>query len=140
MQQLRFVVLALLVGSLGLLGCKGEMTRRPISGQITFKGEPLDHGRIQFFTTTDPPLPVGGALIENGSYTMPAEFGIEPGTYRVRIDSLEPDPNYKPKPGEMMSLPPSRNRLPDRYHDKSTITVEVTRDGPNRFDFNIEAK
>ena len=120
------------------VGCGDGLKRRPISGQVTFQGTPLDHGRIQFFRLEEPPLAAAGTRIENGGYSMPAELGLDPGSYRVQLDSMERDPTYRPKPGEMLSVPPSRNRLPARYYENSTITVEVTADGPNRFDFDIE--
>src|SRR5262249_35661612 len=133
--SLRVIVLFLLVA--GLCGC-GAAKRRPITGQVTFRGQPLDHGRIQFFTTTPPLMPAGGALIANGKYELPGDLGLDPGVYRIELDSMEPDPTYKPRPGEMLSVPPSRNRLPEHFGAKSTITVEVTAGGPNKFDFNIE--
>jgi hypothetical protein len=132
-------VFILFLLAVGLIGC-GAGARRPITGTVTFRGQPLDHGRIQFFTTTKRPIAVGGAMIENGKYTLPGDFGLDPGTYRIQLDSMEPDPTYKPKPGEMLSVPPTRNRLPDRYGAGSTITVQVTPGGPNQFDFNIEEK
>ena len=133
--SLAFVSLSCLVS---LLGCEARGPQRfPVSGRILFKNEPLEHGSIQFLTTSGPPGPASGAVIKDGRYTIPREQGLEPGVYRVVISSTV---EVKKLPPGWTGSPPTEERLPSAYSSatKGTITIEVTPDGSHEFDFSIE--
>jgi hypothetical protein len=120
-------------------GCARKGPQRlSITGNITLKGIPLDQGRIEFLPTEQGQSFATGAMILNGAYTVPAEHGLPLGKYRVIIHSTAPptgDPSEK-APGS--DLPILKERIPPSYNSESTVTVEVTADGPNRFDFMID--
>jgi hypothetical protein len=107
-----------------------------VSGTIRFEGKPLEFGNIQFFTTSAPPAPACGALIQQGDYRVPREHGLEPGKYRVRISSPVP---IKDAPPSGMSVP-TRERIPEKFSslESGDVSIEVTADGPNRFDFIVD--
>jgi hypothetical protein len=126
-----------------LAGC-GDPTggRQAISGTVTLKGEPLDEGVIEFFPQGDS---VGeratksGALIKDGKYQIPKDKGLMPGRYKVVItagDRTTPDlpPDAPPGPTKT-SL--SKERIPADYNKETKQFVEVTKKGPNRFDYAI---
>jgi len=128
-----FLTLALIA----LAGCARGTGRMPVSGAVTFQGKPLETGQIQFILASNPPVPGGGAMIRDGRYEMPPAHGLEPGTYRVVITS--PVKLAKVPPGTMTS-PPTEERIPEKYssYEHGDVRVEVTADGPNRFDFTID--
>jgi hypothetical protein len=117
-------------------GCGKDEGRRSVSGSVTFQGQPLDRGAIQFLTTGATPSAVSGAVIQDGRFRVPAEHGLEPGTYRVLITS--PVPLYEVPAGSMLS-PPTRERIPPQYSsaEKGWAVVEVPAEGPAAFEFNI---
>jgi hypothetical protein len=103
---------------------------------VTFRGQPLEHGSIQFLTTGAAPVAASGAVIRDGRFNIPAEHGLEPGTYRVLIRSAVP---LRDVPEGPMGGPPTRERIPPQYSsaEKGRATVEVKADETNRFDFTI---
>lgn len=112
-------------------GCGQTGPRRPVSGTVTFEGTPVKIGRIQFFDANGA---AGGALIRDGAFHVPAEQGLLPGTYRVWISVTAPAPELQ-EPGT--SSPPTRELVPEQYNAKTTLAVDVTAQGPNRFSFEI---
>ena len=121
-----------------VFGCEQQGTRRTVSGAVNWKNAPLDQGTITFNTDSTPPTTAGGARIDNGRYSLPAEMGLEPGKYRVQISSVE---GVSVTPEEYAAgkvVPPPKERLAPQYNVQSTLTIEVTKDGKNQFDFNVE--
>ena len=137
---------AILVSSMGVafvVGCTQADTggRLGISGNVTLRGSPLDQGTIEFRSTGEGAGALTGAMIKQGRYEVPAEKGLTPGTYRVRISSLVEDPSAPPPEapgmpgeggGEVQERIPAEFSSPD-----SEKEVTVTSAGPNRFDFDI---
>jgi hypothetical protein len=124
-------VALLILCAASFTGCAPAGPRRPVAGTVTVQGQRLSVGTIQFFTDQGP---AGGALIRHGTFRLPAEQGLEPGAYRVWISATEPLPEL-PTPG--MSAPPTRELIPEEFNSRSTLTVEITKDGPNEFLFEI---
>lgn len=128
---------------LGLLssGCGETSHRKEISGTVTLKNQPLNEGVIQFTPVPGPsdyPATKESGMIANGLYKMPAEGGLVPGKYKVIItagDSTAPaDPEQPPGPGGNFVM---KDRIPPEYNVNSKVEVQVTKDGPNQFDFDI---
>ncbi len=62
-----------------------------------------------------------------------------PGKYKVMITSVDPnsqelDPDAPPGPAG----PLPKDRVASKYNDKTILTAEVTADGPNKFDFDVD--
>src|SRR5262249_46607926 len=102
-----------------LSGCGGGDTlpRQEISGKVSFEGQPLADGSIQF--QPDPsiegPSVPGGALITAGVYRISREEGLVPGTYKVMIFSHGDAPGADAAaPGAQTGPPPER--IPARYN------------------------
>ncbi len=110
--------------------------RLPISGNVTFQGQPLDQGTIRF-TPLEGQSDVGsGAMIQNGSYSLEAHQGLPPGKYRVWISSTEQTGGpVEEMPGMAEEAP--KERIPSQYNDQSTLEAEVTAGGDNKFDFDL---
>lgn len=135
---LAFILMASLM-SVGLAGCGPSDPRRAVKGKVVLKKEPVKEGVIQFEPlSTGGPTTKSAAVITKGEYSIPADGGLLPGKYRVRIsagDSTAPeDPNQMPGPGGNYVM---KDKIPADYNTKSKIEVEVTDKGPNQFDYDI---
>jgi hypothetical protein len=110
-----------------LLGC-GEpnpLGRRAVHGAVTFQGQPVDHGGIQFIPDDLQHGVSSGAMIQAGKYRIKTAEGLPPGSYKVVISS--PDRVEKAKaegpPGEEVTV--ARERIPRKYNSKSELKIEV---------------
>ena len=135
------VVLLWLLSTIGgTIGCGQPKTDRlPVSGEVTLDAQPLDDASIQFSSVPGATASASGAVIVDGKYDIPAEHGLLPGTYDVRIFAplpLKPDPNAPP--GLYSFLPPEE-RVPAKYNIHTELKAEVARDSDNRFNFELES-
>ena len=82
------------VGSLALVailavmsGCGSEQGRYPLSGKVTFNGQPVPAGFIHFVpdTAKGGAGPASGAAISNGAYATPKGQGTAGGPHKVMI-------------------------------------------------------
>ena len=124
------------------VGCGSENPRgrKAISGHVTLDGGPLDQGNIEFHPMFEGGLQSGGR-IAGGSYSIPAHEGVIVGKYRVAISDFVPTPPLPPgyMPGD--PLPPSpKPKVPAEWNSKSQHTIEVKKEGPFKFDFDIVTK
>jgi hypothetical protein len=132
----RAVSFLFLTAALGLAGCAGE---EPVGntamGTVTFKGQPLDQGAIEF-TPTAGQGTMSGATIKEGAYALPDTAGLKAGAYKVRITSVEGGAaSSDAPPGEPTA---AKQRIPAQYNTKSTLTAEVKDGGENKFDFDLK--
>jgi hypothetical protein len=132
-----------MVASALLVGCGGagdELPRESISGRVRLNDEPLKEGRIQFQGAAP-----GGAGIVEGAYSIPKAEGLVPGKYQVLIFGAAAQTQQVASKSEMPgdAAPPKKGAkepIPEEYNNKSKLTAEVTKDGPNRFDFELTDK
>lgn len=132
----------LFVAALTILGGCAEAEdpygRLSLSGTITFQGEPLDAGVIDFLPTASDTTAGARAMIQDGSYTVPSSQGLMPGVYRVVITSAEDNSTGPPVGPPGMEMPPlGVERIPAEFNTASEKTVEATKSGDNVFDFTI---
>jgi hypothetical protein len=84
------------MGIVACLGCgddTGLAKRYPVSGKVTYKGEPVQNARISFVPTAPDGRPAAGQ-VESGRYTLTTlapNDGALPGKYKVTILSKEVD-------------------------------------------------
>ena len=118
------------------VGCGPESgTRRPISGSVTFQGKPVKMGSISFLSTAGPQ---GGGLLQEGKFQIPAEMGLEPGTYKVSVSWAEGVEQLSPTQSANGEGPSAREMIPAKYNAETELSVEVTSDGPNKFDLKLD--
>ena len=130
MRATTLISIVLAVAILG--GCSGkkEWPKASVTGQVTYKGKPLDHGRVVFIHEQGH----GGAgeIGADGRYTLQAILGPN----RVMIECKDPHATTT-DPGRP-NMPIPANFIPDRYtnHVDSGLTAEV-REGENTEDFDL---
>jgi len=119
-----------------LAGCgPGAPVPVPVHGKVTLDGTPLAEGQIAFITPGQVPEFIE---IRGGTFEGRAKWGPR----RVEIAAYRPYqiPADIPKSMHGMMEGGKENYLPDRYHSNSTLTAEVSPDGPNEFNFELTSK
>jgi hypothetical protein len=156
--RLCFVLLAV-SGALVMTSCgtdDGLGKRFPVSGSVTYNGQPLEKGKISFIP--DDPKNIGASgTIEKGSYTLSTggqNDGARAGKYKVTISAKEDsvakakadfardnkgqDPGYLP--GRYLAAAESKAKslIPAGYGDSTTtnLTAEV-KEQSNSIDFKL---
>jgi hypothetical protein len=116
-----------------LSGCGGG--DQGFTGSVTYLGQPVDEGVIQFYVPGKDPRPVAGAPIKNGSYAVPPGQGLTPGRYLVRITSRQWD-----KAGQEATKNPflSKERIPEKFNERSELTIELKPRETRTFDFRLD--
>ena len=132
----RLLIVAASVFPWGCGGPTDELPRQAVSGKVTFKGEPLKSGMIAF-QPAEGAATAGGAAITDGTYAISKAEGLVPGKYQVSITAAGPTPELPPgtMPGDAPPAP--KEPIPKRYNSKTELSKEVTKDGPNTFDFEL---
>jgi hypothetical protein len=124
-----------------LIGCSGRGysgdKRFPLSGKVTYNGEPLDLGTISFLPLSGDKQRVSGGVIENGAYKIPEDEGANAGKYRVEVRwAKKTGKQFKDRELEMM-VDERKEGLPPRFHDQSELSADVAADR-TVFDFELK--
>jgi hypothetical protein len=120
----------LLVGLLVSVACqtgcapKGDLTTAPVSGKITYKGQPVPTGTIMFVPGEGPAAT--GEIAKDGSYTLSTYSngdGAVLGAHKVSITALQNVGAGLPE--QKSGTPPSL--IPKKYISDMTsgLTAEV---------------
>jgi hypothetical protein len=130
----------MLAASAAVAGCGPEpdgVDRRAVSGAVTLDGKPLPKGDI-VFNPTGPGASAGGT-INDGRYAIDRPLGPSAGPYQVLIYSVRPTGRKVPDPEgpRGSTVDEMANVIPERYNVKTGLKAEVTKDGTNRFDFDL---
>jgi hypothetical protein len=143
MTSLRFAVCGFALIALILCGCSKKAGGRvEVNGTVKLNGQPIKEGNITF-------EPLEGqstgttAMINDGSYSIPRESGLMPGRYLIRVsagDGKTPvnlvDPDHPPGPSGGSNIV-SKDLIPADWNKDSKQERTVTKDSPNRIEFEI---
>ncbi|WP_013628536.1 carboxypeptidase-like regulatory domain-containing protein [Rubinisphaera brasiliensis] len=141
MLRFSFVVLGMLGLLLPVAGCGGGSDTPdvlPVTGIITLDGDPLEGAQVEFqpqsTSENQAAVPSYATTDKSGAYTLklgPGRVeGAMPGTHQVRITKYPP-PAEDGTSGEQI--------LPAKYNSESELTVEVTSDNEDGYDFDLES-
>lgn len=113
------------------LGCADEnaVGRFVLSGSVTYDGQPVDNGTIEFFPAKGNTGKPAGAEIIAGRYEVERTLGPELGTYQVVILANRPSGRKVPADegsSELIDVPVQY--IPPEYNTRSTLEVEVSGD------------
>lgn len=121
----------------GLIGC-GHSDRSAVHGMVLLDGRPIAQGTISFVclgqSSTTRADQAAWAEIKDGGYQIPAATGPRIGTNRVEIHATHKTGRKSPL---LPDLDEYAETIPDRYHARSELSVNVT-SGDNAFDFQLE--
>jgi hypothetical protein len=122
-------VLALL--AVGGCGGSGPME---ISGAVTFAGQPVQSGTIQF-EPADGKGPLAAGVIREGRYTVEAM----PGPKKVRIEGFKIIGRRQFTPGNPASpmVDITEPIVPERFNKQTTLTRDIAR-GTCTYDFDLK--
>jgi len=141
MRGIRFTY-ALVLPALIAVGCGGSDGRVAVSGTVKLKGQSIKDGAIIMFEPLESQGSSISPTVAGGAFSVPASSGLKPGKYLVRITAgdgktaVNPvDPSSPPGPGGTNII--SKELVPRDWNVASKQEVTVTKDGPNKFDFDI---
>ena len=115
-----------------LAGCgPGGPKTVPVSGSVTFAGQPVADGEIAFRSADGATASWAGRIVA-GRYAIRSTVGPK----RVEIIAVRPKPGAKPKASGEGVI--NEMYIPDRFNLESELKADVTAAGPNEFDFKLE--
>jgi len=115
-----------------IAGCdSGGTELYPVSGTVTFDGQPLPDAEILFVPADGNANPSPGR-VTGGKY----ELKSPPGKMKVEIRATREYGEVDPA----MGARPQKQYLPSRYNSASELTAEVKADGHNEFPFSLTEK
>ncbi|MDZ7620203.1 MAG: hypothetical protein U1E05_24650 [Patescibacteria group bacterium] len=123
-------MLPLMLLALFAAGCGRSDGRRPMTGSVTFNGQPVESGEI-IFRAADGARASDAGQIVAGRYALRASEGKK----RVEITAMREVQTTQAASGE----PPVsfKSYIPAKYNEKSELTIEVTAGGPDTHDFTL---
>jgi len=126
-----------------LCGCGGDsLGRHAISGSVSVDGTPLAKGNISFQPTDNQPTS-SGAVVTGGKFSIPRESGLVVGKSRVVVNAAVPGTEGKAIPADAQPgdpPAPAIEMIPPDWNVSSQHTIEVKREGPFDFPFEISTK
>jgi hypothetical protein len=133
------------VAPVGCGGAEDNLPREPIAGTVTFNGEPLKSGTIQFVPMAGKAGVSSGGMITDGGFQVSRDVGPIPGTYSVMIFGAG-GPGATTAPGEGPLREPKAagkpaagvGQIPLRFNLKTELTAEVKPGGPNTYTFDLK--
>ena len=128
--------LALGLQSALLIGCAESGGRCAVAGVVTYAGKPLENGYLVFR-----PLDLGqtaGAKIERGRYQVPTKEGLLPGKYHVEIKAMRLTGQKYTDSDTGKQAQAREQFLPAKYNSQTELSVQVSLEGENKFDFELQ--
>lgn len=122
-----------------IVGCGGggDPDVVSVTGTVTMDGQPLPNATVVFISGQG--RPSGAITDENGQYELNYtgdQKGARIGTNRVQITTAQgPSETME---GEPVAAVPET--VPKKYNDQSELEFEVTADGENVANFDLESK
>ena len=140
------ILAGFMVGLTMMLGCgtRDPLDRQAVSGTVSLDGQPLDQGTIEFVPEAGGSGILSGGLISGGEFAIPADKGLPPGTYTVRISSGDSNGanaggSDVALPGDLQDVQPAAERIPARYNVQSELTAEIVAGHNNRLSFELHS-
>jgi hypothetical protein len=112
-------------------------------GTVFLDGQPLPAGLIRFVPVDDTKGPKSQAVIEEGAFEFPKNYGPVPGTHRVEIEAVEsdlPDPDDEAAVLAYAAARKARPRclgIPPIYNRRSQLKEVVSPEAAKEFRFEL---
>lgn len=149
------VLLSVTLTLLSLSGCGTDkgIDVEPVTGRVTYNGEPLEGALIMFKPTSENARVASGYTRDDGSFELATSgatsSGAMPGDYDVLISKVvELDAEGKPVEYSAQDYNPAagpqqrtarKSMIPAKYNDSASPLLSATvTEGENDFEFNLE--
>jgi len=119
------------VHSLLVSGCDQRPKTYAVSGTVTFNGEPLKEGDVYFYSS-DSAVGTDAGKIVDGRFHFRSGLGKK----RVEIRASRMVPGRTTPMGGPLRL----EFIPAEYNDRSALSVEVSPDGGNEYEFKLKGQ
>lgn len=121
-----------------IVGCESGPGKVSVGGTITYDGEPVKDGQIAFEPRGAGKMQFG--VVTDGKYAIPAEFGLVPGEYLVRITASR-STGQKAETNAFVtaedSLEVNEQFLPPKYNSASELVVNIEPAAAAQHDFAL---
>ena len=130
MNQLCMTIRVLLFGFIiGVSGCGSQKDytgekRFPVTGTVTFKGEPVSSGMISLIPEDGTSNPAGGPITD-GSFSIPEEKGPNKTTYRVAVYWRKPTGKKIKDADTGEEIDEVKQIIPAKFNDATELSVVV---------------
>jgi hypothetical protein len=116
-----------------VIGCgrAGQKKTYPVTGTVTWNGDPIPEGYIVFMPEDRTAAPES-STITAGTF----RFRSTAGTKKVEISADRQVGERDP----VMNTVARESYIPPWYNEETTLAAEVTPDGDNRFEFSLTDK
>ena len=111
--------------------------RFPLSGKVTYGGQPIDLGTISFLPLSGNAQRVSGGMIENGVFSVPEKHGANAGKYRVEIRWQKATGKKVKVMGSAEPIDERVEGLPAKFNSQSQLTADVP-SPDNTYDFDLK--
>lgn len=139
------LILAALLACGGCGGADSAGVRVAVQGEVKLDGRPLAAAVIAFHCGEGDKKMVAMGIVENGKYQLDAAKGPWVGRARVQFQPkpiAEKDFDAAIEQAARWRQPPKLvvMDMPPQYGEKSTLTVDITQSGENKFDFDLTSR
>lgn len=111
-----------------------ELKRVMVSGEASYRGEPIVVGQIRFTPIPPSTGPLTIEQIRDGKFNTSLNGGLPVGTHRVEIKMFRPE-EYATM-GRSPGSPGPEQLLPDKFNRDSELTIDVA-PGSDPFEYNF---
>lgn len=101
--------------------------RYPVTGMVTFGGEPISSGMISLIPEDGKSNPAGGP-IENGKFAIPTEKGPNKASYRIAVYWHKPTGKKIIDSDTEEEIDEVKQVIPVKYNDATELSIVVTGD------------
>ncbi len=127
--SLNMLLVALPMSGL-FIGCGSESDRTRLWGKVTYNGQSVNHGMIEFVPDDKTAGPSTGTLIHDGLYDLAAQRGpFVNGSYIVRMTGTRDTGKtvtHRDDPKSVVKV--VENYIPTNYNVHSTLKITVLPD------------
>lgn len=123
-------------------GCSGTPKPVAVTGTVTFNGQSVPEGIVQFEPVTANDGQRRDAMIVDGKFTLPAGEGLQPGlNFKVIIRAFKKTGRKYPNADVGMSWDEKVQYLPPRYNSESDLRVTISsQESENDLTFELVSK
>ena len=120
---------------LGGCGQQSGLQKVPLTGGVTFDGDPIPNGEVLFYPIEGTQGSVSGGPIKDGRYFAQGRGGVPLGVHRVEIRAFRA-PTKAYTGAVAVEGGPAEQYLPPKFNIDSSLRAEVE-SSTSTIDFNL---